>query len=56
LTTAGAAHIIVTPWLCIRFKISVPSTLRSTMCLAPMPVTVNGMPQPLAWNIGNVCR
>ena len=56
LTTAGAAHITVTPCSSTRLRISVPSTCRSTMCGTPMPVIANGMPQPFAWNIGSVCR
>ena len=34
--TAGAPHIKVTPWASTRRRISAPSTLRSTICLAPM--------------------
>ena len=56
LTTAGAAHMKVTPCSSTRRRISVPSTCRSTTCCAPNPVTPNGMPQPFAWNIGSVCR
>ena len=33
-----------------------PSTLRSTTCGTPIPAIVNGIPQPLQWNIGSVCR
>ena len=33
-----------------------PSTLRSTIWGTPMPAIVNGIPQPLQWNIGSVCR
>ena len=55
-TTAGAAHITVTPYFSTRLRISVPSTLRSTTWGTPQPVIANGMPQPLAWNIGSVCR
>ena len=54
--TAGAAHSTVTPYFSIRRRISAPSTLRSTICGTPRPVIVNGIPQPLAWNIGSVCR
>ena len=38
-TTAGAPHSSVTPCRSIRDRISSPSTLRSTMCVPPMPVT-----------------
>ena len=55
-TTAGAAHITVTPYCSTRRRISAPSTLRRTTCGTPIPVMPNGMPQPLAWNIGSVCR
>ena len=54
--TAGAAHITVTPCCSTRRRISAPSTLRSTTCGTPRPVIANGMPQPLAWNIGSVWR
>ncbi|MDT4873564.1 hypothetical protein FQZ97_1088170 [compost metagenome] len=54
--TAGAAHITVTPWSRTRRRISAPSTLRRMMWRAPTPVIANGMPQPLAWNCGSVCR
>ena len=54
--TAGAPHISVTPWASTRRRISAPSILRSTMCRPPMPVIAYGMPQPLQWNIGSVCR
>ncbi len=54
--TAGAAHITVTPWSRTRRRISAPSTLRSTICFTPRPVIAYGIPQPLAWNIGSVCR
>ena len=56
LNTAGAPHISVTPCASTRRRISAPSTLRSTMCRPPMAVTAYVMPQPLQWNIGNVCR
>ena len=46
----------VTPCSSTRRRISGPSTLRNTICLAPTEVNANGMPQPLQWNIGNVCR
>ena len=55
-TTAGAPHSSVTPCRSMRDRISSPSTLRSTMCVPPMPVTAYGMPQPLQWNMGSVCR
>ena len=55
-TTAGAAHMTVTPYRSTRRRISAPSTLRSTTCGTPRPVIANGIPQPLAWNIGSVCR
>ena len=55
-TTAGAAHMIVTPCRSTRRRISVPSTLRSTTWGTPMAAIVNGIPQPLQWNIGSVCR
>ena len=55
-TTAGAPLSKVTPCSSMRRRISAPSTFRSTMCLPPMPVTPYGMPHPLQWNIGNVCR
>ena len=54
--TAGAAHITVTPCCSTRRRISAPSTLRSTTCGTPSPVIANGIPQPLAWNIGRVWR
>ncbi len=54
--TAGAPHRNVTPCCSTRRRISAPSTLRSTTCCAPSPVSANGRPQPLAWNIGRVCR
>ena len=54
--TAGAAHITVTPCCSTRRRISAPSTLRSTTCGTPRPVIANGIPQPLAWNIGSVWR
>ena len=54
--TAGAPHIRVTPCRSTRRRISAPSTLRSTTCRAPTPAVANGMPQPLQWNIGSVCR
>src|SRR4029078_11674916 len=53
---AGAAHITVTPYFSTRLRISVPSTLRSATWGTPQPVIANGIPQPLAWNIGRVCR
>ena len=56
LTTAGAAHSRVTPWRSIRRRISGPSTLRSATWVTPMAAVVQGMPQPLAWNMGRVCR
>ncbi len=56
LTTAGAPHSSVTPWCATRRRISGPSTLRSTTCCPPMPLTAYVMPQPLQWNIGSVCR
>ena len=55
-TTAGAAHMTVTPCSSTRRRISAPSTLRSTTCGTPRPVIANGIPQPLAWNIGSVWR
>ncbi len=55
-TTAGAAHITVTPWASTRRRISAPSILRMTTWVAPTPVATNGQPQPLAWNMGSVCR
>ncbi len=55
-TTAGAPHRKVTPCRSTRRRISAPSTFRSTTCRAPSPVSENGKPQPLAWNIGRVCR
>ena len=55
-TTAGAAHMIVTPCFSTRRRISAPSTLRSTICGTPMPAIVCNMPQPLTWNIGSVWR
>ena len=55
-TTAGAAHITVTPCFSTRRRISAPSILRITTCSTPMPVIAKGIPQPLAWNIGSVCR
>ena len=55
-TTAGAPHSNVTPCSSIRRRISAPSTLRSTMCCPPMPVTAYTIPQPLQWNCGRVCR
>ena len=54
--TAGAPHMRVMPWVSTRRRISAPSTLRSTTCLAPMPTSAYGIPQPLQWNIGRVCR
>ena len=38
-TTAGAAHITVTPYFSTRCRISAPSTLRSTTCEAPIPAS-----------------
>ena len=38
-TTAGAPHSNVTPSRSMRRRISSPSTLRSTTCLTPIPVT-----------------
>ena len=38
-TTAGAPHSSVTPCRSIRDRMSSPSTLRSTTCMPPMPVT-----------------
>ncbi len=55
-TTAGAAHITVTPYRSMRRRISAPSTLRRATWVTPQPVIANGMPQPLAWNIGSVWR
>ncbi len=55
-TTAGAPHSSVTPWRSTRRRISAPSTFRRTTCRAPMPASPNGMPHPLQWNIGSVCR
>ena len=55
-TTAGAPHSSVTPCSSTRRRISAPSTLRSTICFAPMAVSAYGMPQPLQWNIGSVWR
>ena len=46
----------VTPCCSTRRRISAPSTLRSTTWGTPSPVIANGMPQPLAWNIGSVWR
>ena len=55
-TTAGAPHSSVTPCRSTRRRISAPSTLRRMMWRPPMPVTAYGMPQPLQWNCGSVCR
>ncbi len=55
-TTAGAAQRIVTPYAWMRRRISAPSILRITTCGTPSPVIANGIPHPLAWNIGSVCR
>ena len=55
-TTAGAAHIRVTPYCSTRRRISAPSILRCTTCGTPSPVSAYGIPHPLAWNIGSVCR
>ena len=55
-TTAGAAHIAVTPYFSTRRRISAPSILRITTCSTPIPVMAKGIPHPLAWNIGSVCR
>ena len=55
-TTAGAPHRSVTPSASTRRRMSAPSTLRSTTWRTPIPVTAYGMPQPLQWNIGRVCR
>ena len=55
-TTAGAPHISVTPCSSIRRRSSSPSILRTTTCGTPIAVTAYGMPQPLQWNIGSVCR
>ena len=40
----------------MRDRISSPSTLRSTTWVPPIPVTAYGIPQPLQWNMGSVCR
>jgi len=55
-TTAGAQHMTVTPYLSTRRRISAPSILRITTCGTPIPAIANGIPQPLQWNIGKVCR
>ena len=55
-TTAGAPHSSVTPWRSTRRRISAPSTLRRMMWRPPIPVTAYGIPQPLQWNCGSVCR
>ena len=52
----GRGAHTVTPCSSTRRRISAPSTLRSTTCGTPRPVIANGMPQPLAWNIGSVWR
>jgi hypothetical protein len=54
--TAGAPAMTVTPCRSTRRRISAPSTLRRTTCVAPSPAIVYGRPQPLQWNIGRVCR
>ena len=54
--TAGAPAITVTPCCSTRRRISAPSILRITTCVAPSPAIVYGRPQPLQWNIGSVCR
>ena len=46
----------VTPWRSTRRRISAPSTLRCTTWGTPIPAVANGMPQPLQWNMGRVCR
>lgn len=56
LTTAGAAHITVTPCSATRRRISAPSTLRRTTWGTPRPAIAKGIPHPFAWNIGRVCR
>jgi hypothetical protein len=55
-TTAGAPHIKVTPCASIRRSNSSPSILRTTTCGSPIAVTAYGIPQPLQWNIGSVCK
>src|ERR1700683_2732416 len=40
----------------MRARMSSPSILRCTTWVPPMPVTAYGMPQPLQWNMGSVCR
>ena len=55
-TTAGAPHSRVTPCSAMRRRMSAPSTLRSTTWVAPTPASAYGMPHPLQWNIGSVCR
>ena len=55
-TTAGAPQSNVTPWRSMRRRISAPSTLRNTICFAPIATCAYGMPHPLQWNIGSVWR
>ena len=54
--TAGAQLRIVTPSRSTRCRISSPSIFRTITWRAPMAVTAYGMPQPLQWKVGSVCR
>jgi hypothetical protein len=55
-TTAGAPLKSVTPSASMRRRISSPSIFRMITWRAPMAVSAYGMPQPLQWKVGRVCR